>query len=186
MKSAASVLLAVGLACAGCGTFSDARGPSTVAARRLATADSLEQEGLYQQAAETYAQIAVRFPKSSQYPVAVRKAAILYSLSPPTMANDSAAYRWYQAYLGLPLGKSERENVRISVELLGRILSLHAQIVRLYTATDSLSVLTKRQAASVTADTRRIQEVEQQLQQAQSELTKIKEIDLRLSKNRPR
>jgi len=186
MKYVACVLFAAGLACAGCSVFSDARNSSSPAARRMMFADSLEQEGLYQQAAVTYAQVATRFPKSGQYPLAVRKAAALFSLSAPTIANDSAAYRWYQAYLGLPLEKSERENARISVELLSRILSLHAQIVQLYTATDSLSVLTKRQAASVTADARRIQEVEQQLQQAQSELAKIKEIDLRLSKNRPR
>ena len=186
MKLMMCILIAAGFACAGCGMSSGARNPSSFVARRMATADSLEQEGLYQQAAETYAQVAQRFPKSSRYPLAVRKAASLYSLSPPTMANDSAAYRWYQACLGLPLERSERENARISVELLGRILSLRAQIVQLYVATDSLSVLTKRQAASMSADARRIQEVEQQLQQAQSELTKIKEIDLRLSKTRSR
>jgi len=186
MKAIACVLLMAGLAVAGCGVFSESRSPLSFAARRMQIADSLEQEGLYQQAAETYAQVATRFPRFSQYPTAVRKAALLYSLSSPTMANDSAAYRWSQTYLGLPLEKSDRENARISVELLSRILSMRAQIVQLYTSSDSLTVLTKRQAASMAADARRIQEVEQQLQQAQSELTKIKEIDLRLSKTRNR
>jgi len=186
MKPFACVLLAAGLLLAGCGPFSDTPSPSSPSSRRMRIADSLEQEGLYQQAAVAYAQVATSFPRSSYYPTAVRRAALLYSLSPPTMANDSAAYRWYRAYLGLPLDKWDREDARISVELLGRILSLRAQIVQLYIATDSLSVLTKRQAATISADARRTQEIEQQLQQAQSELRKIKEIDLRLSKTRNR
>jgi len=186
MKSLALFLLAGGFVLAGCGVFSNARSPSSFAARRMQIADSLEQEGLYKQSADAYAYVATRFSRSSQYPIAVRRAALLYSLSPPTIANDSAAYRWYQAYLALPLEKSDREDARIAVELLSRILSLHDQIVQLYITTDSLTVLTKRQAASMSADTHRIQEIEQQLQQAQSELAKIKEIDLRLSKTRNR
>ncbi|HUI11814.1 MAG TPA: hypothetical protein VL221_15890 [Bacteroidota bacterium] len=186
MKSVPCLLLAAGLVFAGCAVFSGGRSPSSYSVRRMQAADSLEQEGLYQQAADAYAQVAVRSAHSNLYPVAVRKAALLYCLSPPTIANDSAAYRWYHAYLGLPLEKSDRENARISVELLSRIIALRAQIVQLYTASDSLTVLTKRQAASMAADAHRVQETELQLQQAQSELAKIKEIDLRLSKSRNR
>ena len=186
MKPIAFFLLSGALTLAGCGVFSEARSPSSFAARRMQAADSLEQEGLYQQAADAYALVAARYTRTSFYPVAVRRAALLYSMSPPTIANDSAAYRWYQVYLGLPLEKSDREDARVSVELLNRILALRAQIVQLYTATDSLSVLTKRQAASMSADAHRTQEIVQELQQAQSELRKIKEIDLRLSKTRNR
>ena len=107
----------------------------------------------------------------------------MYSISPYSQKNDSAAYRWYIAYLGLSLSKPERENVRVSVELLHRILLLHAQLSQMYTAADSLNVLTKRQASSITADSHRIQELELQVQNAQAELKKIKEIDLRLSKS---
>jgi hypothetical protein len=110
----------------------------------------------------------------------------MYSISPYSARNDSAAYRWYIAYLSLPLKKPERENVRVTVEFLHRILLLHAQIAQIYTAADSLTVLTKRHSASLNADSRRMQELELQLQLARDELRKIKEIDLRLSKSRVR
>jgi hypothetical protein len=146
-------------------------------------ADSLEHEGSFQRAAIEYAAVAEGFPESTYYPAAVRRAALMFSISPYSAKNDSAAYRWYFEYLSLSLSKPERENVRVSVELLHRILLLHAQITQMYTAADSLSVLTKRQAVSMTADSHRMQELELQLQNAQAELKKIKEIDLRLSKS---
>ena len=110
----------------------------------------------------------------------------MYSVAPYSQGNDSAAYRWYLKYLALPLSKAERENVRVSVELLHRILLLHAQIEQLYTSADSLTVLSKRQSTALSASSHRMQDLESQLQNAQSELKKIKEIDLRLSKSMTR
>ena len=81
------------------------------------------------------------------------------------------------------MSKPERENVRVSVELLHRILLLHAQIEQLYTGADSLTVLSKRQSTALGIGSRRIQDLEIQLQNAQAELKKIKEIDIRLSKS---
>jgi hypothetical protein len=149
-------------------------------------ADSLEQEGKFQSAALQYAKVAEEFPRSSFYPSAVRRAALMYSISPFSARNDSAAYRWYVAYLSLPLKKPERENVRVSTELLYRILRLHVQIEKISATSDSLTVMTKRQTASLNADSHRMQELELQLEHAQAELRKIKEIDLRLSKSRVR
>ena len=164
----------------------DARAPEAGTTYRMRLADSLEWEGMFQSAAAQYAAVAEQFPQSSYYGPAVRRAALMYSISPPSARNDSAAYRWYLAYLSLPLKKQERENVRASVAVLHRILQLHAQIAQIYAAADSLTVLTRRQSASFTAESRRMLELELQLQRAQSELKKIKEIDLRLSKSRLR
>jgi hypothetical protein len=180
------ILVTAGLTLSGCGLFLDGRGPESGAESRMRIADSLEQEGMFQGAATEYARVAEQFPQSSFYPSAVRRAALLFSISPYSKQNDSSAYRWYIAYLSLPLKKPERENVRVSVELLHRILLLHAQIAQIYTATDSLTVLTKRQSASLTVDSHRMQELELELQRAEAELRKIKEIDLRLSKSRVR
>jgi len=44
-------------------------------------ADSLEREGKFQSAALQYASVAEEFPRSSFYPPAVRRAALLYSIS---------------------------------------------------------------------------------------------------------
>ncbi len=183
MKNSLWIILAAGVALAGCGLFQDSTSHEGRAGYRMRIADSLEQEGSFQKAAAEYATVAEHFPESSYYPRAVRRAALMYSISPYSEKNDSSAYRWYITYLSLSLSKPERENVRVSVELLHRILLLHAQLSQMYTAADSLNVLTKRQDASMTADSHRMQELELQLQNAQAELKKIKEIDLRLSKS---
>ena len=183
MKRSLWILAASGLALAGCSLFQGTSSPEGRVSRRMHIADSLEHEGAFQKAAAEYATVAERFPGSIDYPIAVRRAALMYSISPYSQKNDSAAYRWYITYLSLSLSKPERENVRVSVELLHRILLLHAQLSQMYTAADSLNVLTKRQASSITADSHRIQELELQVQNAQAELKKIKEIDLRLSKS---
>jgi hypothetical protein len=179
-------LVAAAVTLSGCGLFTAETVPDSGAAYRMWIADSLEQQGMFQSAATQYATVAEQFPQSSFYPSAVRRAALMYSISPFSARNDSAAYRWYIAYLSLPLKKPERENVRVSTELLYRILRLHAQIEQISATSDSLTVLTKRQSASLNADSHRMQELELQLQQAQAELRKIKEIDLRLSKSRVR
>jgi hypothetical protein len=186
MRQSLWILAAGGLVLSGCGLFSDVRGPDSRVGRRMRLADSLEQEGMFQAAARQYAGVAEQFPQSDYYPTAVRRAALMYSISPYSTGNDSAAYRWFLAYRALPLSRAERENVRVSTELLHRILMLQAQIVQIYTATDSLSVLTKKQSASMTAESHRMQELESELQNAQAELKKIKEMDLRLSKVRNR
>lgn len=179
-------LVAVGMTLSGCGLFTAERSAEPEAAYRMWLADSLEQEGMFQRAATHYAAVAAKFPQSSFYPSAVRRAALMYSISPFSPRNDSAAYRWYVAYLSLPMKKPERENVRVSTELLHRALRLHAQIAQISAAADSLTVLTKRQSASLNADTHRMQALDLELQRAQAELKKIKEIDLRLSKSRIR
>lgn len=186
MRQCVWILVVAGLTLSGCGLFTPERGAEGGAAYRMRLADSLEQEGLFLGAATQYAAVAEQYPQSSLYPSAVRRAALMYSISPMSARNDSAAYRWYITYLSLPLNKAERENVRVSTELLHRVMQLHAQIEQIYAAGDSLSVLTKRQSASLNADSHRMQELELELQQAQAELKKIKEIDLRLSKSRVR
>jgi hypothetical protein len=183
MRRTLWIFVAAGLALTGCGLFQNTSGPVGRAGYLMRLADSLEHEGAFQKAAAEYATVAEGFPESSYYPTAVRRAALMFSISPYSAKNDSAAYRWYIEYLSLSLSKPERENVRVSVELLHRILLLHGQITQMYTAADSLSVLTKRQDLSITADSHRMQELEFQLQNAQAELKKIKEIDLRLSKS---
>ena len=183
MKPSLVILLAAGLALTGCEAFKSTNSSEGSAGRRMRIADSLELEGAFQKAAIEYASVAERFPESALYSTAVRRAALMYSISPYSERNDSAAYRWYVAYLSLSLSKPERENVRVSVELLHRILLLHAQLSQIYTTADSLAVLTKRQDAAITANSHRMQDLELQLQNAQAELKKIKEIDIRLSKS---
>jgi len=147
-------------------------------------ADSLEQEMALQGAAEHYALVATEFPQTSAYPVAVRKAAMLYASEFNPARNDSLALRWFTACLGLPLKKPERENVQTFIALLQRVRVLQVEVTRRTASADSLASITRRQAGTVSTDQRRIQELEAELQQTQKELKRMKEIDLRLSKSR--
>jgi hypothetical protein len=182
----ATILGAALLAFPGCELLNEPSATETAAGNRIRLADSLEHEGRFQDAALEYSAVADHYPQSGFYPTAVRRAALMYSISPYSAANDSAAYRWYLAYLALPLKKGERENVRVSVELLHRVILLHAQISQIYTATDSLTVVNKKQSALLNGSGHRMQDLEIQLQRAEAELKKIKEMDLRLSKSRVR
>jgi hypothetical protein len=180
------ILVAAAVTISGCDLIPVTGATDVRVQRRMKTADSLEQEGNFRSAASAYASVAEEFPESSYYPAAVRRAALMYSISPYAASNDSAAYKWYLKYLTLNLSKPERENVRVSVELLHRVLLLHAQIEQIYIATDSLAVVSKKQSAALNADAHRVQQLELELQTAKAELRKIKEIDIRLSKSRTR
>jgi len=63
-------------------TFSGRKGSDSEPAYRMQLADSLEREGLFQGAARQYTTVAEQFPESSYYPSAVRRAALMYSISP--------------------------------------------------------------------------------------------------------
>jgi len=184
MKWALFVLSAAAMA-AGCAGVDGSRSDDAVA-YHMRMADSLEQEMALRGAAEHYAAVAEGYPQSGAYPVAVRKAAILYSSEFNEARNDSLALHWFTAYLGLPLKKAERENVQTFVSLLQRTRTLREELNRRTMMADSLGALARRQAGTLNADTRRIQDLEAELQKAEGELKKIKDIDLRLSRSRGR
>ena len=147
-------------------------------------ADSLEQVMAIQPAAEHYAFVATEFPQSSVYPVAIRKAALLYASEFNPARHDSLSLRWFTACLALPMKRADRENVQTFVALLQRVRVLQEEVNRRSASFDSLNSMFRRQAGALSTDTRRIQELEADLQQSQKELKRMKEIDLRLSKSR--
>jgi hypothetical protein len=155
-------------------------------ARHMVMADSLERQMAIREALEHYGIVAEVYPRSSAYPTAVRKAALLSISDLNPAPSDSLALRWFSAYLSLPLKKPERETVRTFVTLLKRVKVLREDLNRKAITADSLSAATRRQAGILATDARRIQELESELQQANSALRKMKDIDLQLSKSRTR
>jgi hypothetical protein len=169
----------------GCSMFSNGR-IEDAAWYHMRLADSLEQRMAYREATLHYESVAVEYPLSTAYPVAVRRVAQLYASEFNEARNDSTALRWFTLCLGLPLKKSERENVQTFISLLRRTRTLREDLARRSAAVDSLTTLSRRQTGTIGADARRLQELETELVQAQKELTKMRDIDLRLSKNRGR
>jgi hypothetical protein len=172
---------------AGCAGAGGNRNTTPAVAYRMYLADSLEQVMAIRQAADQYAIIAREHPRSSAYPRAVRKAAMLYASEYNTARSDSLSLYWFTAYLALPLKKSERDEVQTYVTLLQRIKTIRDELNRRVIVADSLIAVTKKQAGTMTADMRRrIAELEASVNEAQTELRKMKDIDLRLSKSRSR
>ncbi len=176
-------MMTIGLFLAGCaGTFESRTADLVTYHMRMA--DSLEQEMALKPAAEHYALVATEFPQTTAYPIAVRKAAMLYASEFNPARNDSLALRWFTACLGLPLKKTDRENIQTFIALLQRVRILQEEVTRRIASADSLTSIARRQTGTVATDLRRIQDLEAELQQTQKELKRMKEIDLRLSKSR--
>lgn len=180
------ILFVIALTFSGCLTYNSDWSSEGLAWYHMHLADSLEQESAFQPAAQHYLAVAEDYPQSSYYPLAVRKAALLYASEYNSTRSDSIALRWLNVYLAFSLSRPERENVQAFVSIVQRLRVLHDEISRKDAALDSLASLSKRQSSTLNTDAHRLQELELQLQQAQGELKKIKEFDLLLSKSRVR
>jgi hypothetical protein len=171
-------------AVAGCGTLVGEHGEEAEARRQVELARTLEAASNLREAAHEYSMVAQRYPNSSVWPTAVRKTAILYASPLNPSRNDSISLVWFAAYQSLPLNPLEKDVVQSHVALQGRMKALDDELNRQKEANDSLSVSVKKLAAAATAQGRRTQELEAQLRQTSEELKKLKEVDIRLSKNR--
>lgn len=169
---------------AGCGTLVGESGEESEARRQVELARTLEAASNLREAAHEYSIVAERYPNASIWPTAVRKAALLYASPVNTSRNDSISLVWFTAYQALPLNPQEKDLVQSHISLQGRMRAIEDDLGRQKDVNDSLSVTLKRVSATVAAQARRTQELEVQLRQTTEELKKLKEVDVRLSKNR--
>jgi hypothetical protein len=135
-------------------------------------------------AAQEYAAAAGQFPQGEQFPVAVRRAAILYSHPLNPARNDSIALAWFRVLAAQPLPGSEKELVHLQIATLGRSLLLTEQIRRQREASDSMTVVTRRLSLTVANQSRQLQELETEVKRVSEELRQLKEIDVRLSRRK--
>ena len=182
--SYSGIVMVFVLLAAGCSTLPDSRDAESQAAYHMRLAETLERASLLREATHEYTIVAEQYPSSTSYPAAVRKAAFLSMNRWNPAINDSVSLHWFNVYLGLPLKRQDREGARTYVYLLERIRLLREDITRQSAVVDSLSSAAKRQTFSLSSQTRLIQDLETELQQANDELKKLKEIDVRLSKTR--
>jgi len=169
---------------AGCGTLVGEPGEEAEARRQVELARTLEAASNLREAAHEYSIVAQRYPNASVWPTAVRKAALLYANPLNSARNDSISLIWFTAYQALPLNPQEKDLVQSHVSLQGRMRALDDELGRQKDLNDSLSATLKKLSATVAAQGRRTQELEAQLRQTSDELKKLKEVDVRLSKNR--
>ncbi len=174
------------LCAAGCSMFSGSTPTESEAARIMILADSLERASFLREAALEYTIAAEQYPEAPGYPTAVRRAALLYLNPSNPSRSDSASLHWLEVYVTIPVSREEKENARALIGQLQRIVTLRAGIARQMSIADSLGGVARKQATLVTSQLHRIQELEAELTQANQELKRIKEIDLKLSRSRGR
>ena len=176
-------LLIAALLC-GCSSSGIVNDVEVQALRHMAIADSLEHTVALEKATLEYEIVARRFPSSSVHATAARKAALLFSSPANPAANDSASLYWLNVYRDLTTSPEEKQIIRMYLGMAGRINILRDSLARQTALHDSLVAAARRQGGEAASRARRVQELESELQKASNELTKLKEIDMRISKSR--
>ena len=154
------------------------------AQRHMAIADTLERASALRKATGEYLIVAERFPSTSVYASAVRKLALLLESPSNPAANDSSSLYWLNKYLALTPSPEEKQFIRMYLRLVDRVKILRDSLERQTDAMDSLAVVARKQSGEAASRTHRLQELEAELQQVSTELRKLKEIDVRISKSR--
>jgi hypothetical protein len=142
-------------------------------------AESLERDSLLAQATSQYAIIAEQFPTADAYPIAVRRVAFLYAHPDNPAHDDSLALRWMRIYQPLAETREERQEVTIVTSLIQQTIVLREMLEQQTASGDSLEASARRQS-------RRVKDLESELQSVNEELRRLKEVDVRTSRSRRR
>lgn len=186
MKSPVRLMLILLLFCPGCLPMAGEGDRDPESRRRYELARALEASGSYREAAHEYSIIGERYAGTTMHVPAVRRAALLF-VNPSTSArNDSMAIHWLKVYTDIAPSQAERELAEVLSALVTQRALLLADLARHDTALDSTASTARRAQAAQSGLSRRIGELENELQQTVRELQKVKEIDLRLSRTRKR
>jgi hypothetical protein len=169
---------------AGCSSASMISDFESQARRHMAMADTLERAESLKKATLEYTFIAERFPTTSVYPAAVRKAAFLYSMSSNPAASDSASAYWLETYRRMARSPEEKQLVEICLMMVERVRNLRDSLSNQTGISDSLAITSRKQSTELASRGKKIQDLEAQLQRASEELLKLKEIDMRISTSR--
>lgn len=154
------------------------------AQRQTELARTLESAGHKREAAHEYTIVADRFPGTSYQAVAALRAGMLYADPSNPSRSDSLAVHWLTRYLQLPIPPAERGDAEITLKLVEQSVSLRAELNRLAGSQDSLASVLKRQTSGAATLSKRISDLEAELEQTTRELQRLKEIDARARSRR--
>ena len=169
---------------AGCSSQLHGSRSELQARNHMDRAAALEDSSEYHQAAQEYSMVAERYPSTNYYKTAVWKAALL-SIHPDNSEIDySAALYWLQVYLGLPLSPEEKDSAALYVAMIEHINGLESELSSLVAEKDKLQTVVQKQSNDFVTVTQRLSQLETNLTQAQAELKKMKEVDVRMHRSR--
>jgi len=169
---------------AGCSSHEVGRDTEIRVNQHFETADSLEHAGNLRGAILEYTITGQLYPQSKRIPEAMRKLALL-SLDPRNpSASDSAAILWLRRYITVSTNSEDRSEMVLLLSILRRFSAIEAQRSTARASYDSLTTIVRRQNALLSNQQQRVAESENELKQTKKELTKLKEVDVRLSRQR--
>jgi hypothetical protein len=140
------------------------------AEEHIKIADELQSECRWGEAAMEYAIVAEHYSNTRFYEAAVRKAAILFVHPDNPAANDSASLRWLSDYQDLSLSEEEQLNLEV----------LRALIQYRKLTADSLTRVILAQSRQI----EELKKVQKEFAKINEELSKLREIDLEVSRSR--
>ncbi len=179
-----SLFMLVALIGTGCAIFQHTDDSEARARQHMLTGDSMEVSANFAEAALEYQIVVELYPQTSFYSTAIRKAAVL-SLHPKNpSANDSVARYWFGEYLRVVPPSQGRSLAETIVHLLDRIQNLHAASSEQDSTLDSLLAIVRRQNADLSSRSKQITTLEAELKQANEELRRLREVDVRISRGR--
>jgi hypothetical protein len=185
-KHDAVFLILLGVAVAGCMTGLEETDADVRAWRHMLIADSLEHALAFSEAEFEYGLVMEHYISSRHYPSAIWRTALLHLRPDNPRRNDSTARYWLTTYRDESSSAEDRNIAHLLVFMLDRLDTLRSQLSRQTALTDSLSVITRSGSAELVARRKRIQELETELKQANDEVKRLREVDVRLHETRVR
>ncbi len=182
MKVSSVVQLIMVAGVAGCAALVPSDDADHAAAGIMKIADSLASASALNEAQTEYAAVADLHPASSFATEALLRTAILAGHPGNPGRNDSTAITRLEQYASLPLTMAERQRVQFEIAQLRRARSGDEQLRAVRASLDSLSALAGQQAAALQARSAKIRELETQLADANTELKKLRDVDVSISK----
>ena len=177
-------LLGILALCGGCSSPQTDRDSEQRAAQHFAAGRALEEAGRLNDAAMEYAIVAEIYSATTFHDDAVRKAALLYSHPDNPARNDSTSLHWLALYKELPLSDPELQSVQLHIKAIEEMSDLRKKLEQQTSVTDSLSETTKLQLQEIIAKSKRMHELEQEIAKLSDELEKLREIDMKVGRNK--
>lgn len=176
------MLVLLGSLIAGCSLFSSSYDADSFAASHMQAAEAFERAGDLSNATRQYAFVVSTFPHFEDYPKAVWRAATLYLNEKNPSADDSSAVSMLTLFLNLPVTEDQLSDARTRLALIERIVTVKSSLARNERSLDSLSQIVKKQTTTLAAQTQHLTELETEVRQTKDELTRLKEVDVQLSR----
>jgi len=157
--------------------------PLSEAERQMQLAGTLAQSGDFRRAIHVYTMVAEKSPETPWGATAAYRAALLLSSPRNPSRNDSLAAVWYRNTIARTKSEDERLQAEVCIALLDRLQVRVTDARRQRTIVDSLQTSLRRQSGMILSQTRRLQDMEREVVTAQTELRRLKEVDVTLSRS---